>query len=61
MTRILCATSVLFQIMKFDLGSGKRTTLTSNEFTENLKTVLGKENNRKEATMDDFKVALQHI
>ena len=47
--------------MKVDLGSGKRTTLTSGEFTENLKTVLGKENNRKEATMDGFKVALQHI
>ena len=61
MTCILCATSVLFQIMKVDLGSGKRTTLTSGEFTENLKTVLEKENNRKEATMDDFKVALQHI
>ena len=59
-TKSIPAATVLFRIMKND-GNGKRRTLTSEEFAENLKVVLGKKNDKCDVTMDDFKLALWHI
>ena len=59
-TRSIPAAGILFRIMKVD-SNGKRRTLTADEFAENLKIVLGKQNTRSEVTMDDFKLALWHI
>ena len=58
-TRSIPAAAVLFRIMKID--DGKRRTLTPEEFAENLKVILGKQNDKSDVSLEDFKLALWHI
>ena len=43
----------LFRIMKLD-SDGKQQTLTASEFAENLKIILGKQNNKCDVTNEWF-------
>ena len=56
-TRSIPAAASLFRIMKVD-QNGNRRTLTADEFAENLRIILGKQNQKSDVTMDDFKLAL---
>lgn len=59
-TRSIPAAGVLFRIMKTDPTTKKRKTMSATEFANNLKTVLGKKNNKSEVTLEDFMLAMWH-
>ena len=51
-------TSPIFKIFKFNTEGKKRTMLTSAEFGNNLKVLLGKTNQKRSVTLQEFRAAL---
>ena len=52
------AAGIFFRIMKKYSVTQKLVTMTANEFTENLKAVLGKKESRGDVSMEDVLLAL---